>query len=193
MPEAHQVARHLLADHRDLVEHDEPGVGRVALRIQGEARMFHCRKPLAHRLDCGIGRGAREPGETEGVALGDRDLAGSLLDFLLGRLDHRIDQAVNGARGRALAGQHQRGLAGEGGGDNAGHAAAVLRAAVGREPEFVERELQHGGLAGPGIAEEAEHLLLLCAGFEPVPDLADRGSLRGGWGELGHGWGASTA
>ena len=44
-----------------------------------------------------------------------------------------------------------------------------------------------------GITEQAEYLLLLGSGLEPLLDLADRGGLRGGWGELGHGWGISTA
>ena len=193
LAEAHQIARHLLADHRHLVEHDEPGVRGVALRVQGEARVLHRREPLAHRLDRGIGRSAREPGKATRVALGHRDLPGGFLDLLLGRLDHRVDQAVDGARRRALACQHQRGFAGEGGGHDAGHAAAVFRAAVGREAEFFERELQDGALAGPGIAEQAEHLLLFGPGLEPLLDLADRGGLGGGWGELGHGWRASTA
>lgn len=41
LAEAHQVARHLLADHRHFVEHDEPGVRGVALRVQREARVLH--------------------------------------------------------------------------------------------------------------------------------------------------------
>ena len=95
---------------------------------------------------------------------------------------------------RALAGQHQRGLAGEGGGDDAGarkRPSFALR--WGESPSSSSANFSTVGLAGPGIAEEAEHLLLLGSGLEPLLDLADRGGLRGGWGELGHGWGISTA
>ncbi len=157
LAEAHQVARDLRADHRHLVENDQPGVGGVALRVQGEARVLDGRESLAHCRDRDMVRGAREPRETARVAFGERDLTDGVLDLFLGRKGCGAGLAVDGACGLALAGQHQRGLADEGGGAHAGHAKPFLSAAVGRGAEFVERKLQHGGLPGTGVAEEAEH------------------------------------
>jgi hypothetical protein len=43
LAEAHQVARHLLADHGDLVEHDQSGVRCIVSRVEREAQPFHLR------------------------------------------------------------------------------------------------------------------------------------------------------
>ena len=68
---------------------------------------------------------------------------------------------MDGPGRRALAAEHQRGLAGEGRGHDARHALATVTAALVRiEPKLGEREFQDGGLAGAGIAEQPEHLLL---------------------------------
>ena len=179
LAEAHQVARHLLADHGDLVEHDELRIRRVALRIEREARLLHLRERLAHRLDAGLGGGALEAGQRADAALRLAHLLRGGLDLLLGRLEHAVDQAVDGARRRALVLEHVGRLAGEGRGDHAGHAAAVALALVRRQAELVEGEAQHGALAGAGIAEHPEDLLLGGAVLEPVPDIADGRGLRG--------------
>src|SRR5690606_28391197 len=52
--------------------------------------------------------------------------------------------------------------------------------------ELIERELQDGALARPGITEETEHLLILGPAPEPVPDLANCGGLGGRRGEACH-------
>ena len=65
--------------------------------------------------------------------------------------------------------QHVGRLAGEGGGDDAGHAAAVALALVRREAELVEGEAQHRALSGTGIAEHPEHLLLGGRGSRTSP------------------------
>ena len=115
------------------------------------------------------------------------DLFARGLDLLVGRDDDAVDQAVDGARWRSLAAQHQSSLAGEGGGDDAGDAVATIPAAlVWIEPQFGERKFQDGGLARPRIAEQPKNLLLLGPVVEPVLDGGDRARLGVRGRDVGH-------
>jgi hypothetical protein len=137
-------------------------------------------------LDARLGGGALEARQGADADLRLAHLLRCRLDLLLGRLEHAVDQAVDGARGRTLLLQHVRRLAGEGGGDDPGHAAAVTLALVRREAELFEGEAQHGTFPGTRIAEHPAYLLLGGAVLEPVPDFSDGLGLRRRRSEFGH-------
>jgi hypothetical protein len=95
--------------------------------------------------------------------------------------------AMDGARRRALAAEHQRGLAGEGGGDHAGHAVAVALAAMRLQAEFLQDEAQDRALAAAGVAEDPGDQLLLGLVLEPVHDALHPGPLLVGERDVAHG------
>ena len=84
------------------------------------------------------------------------DFGLELFDLLRARLRDAIDQRMDGGCGRTLARHHQGGLAGEGGIE---HVAGLRAGFGGGQPQFVDRILDDGALADPGIAEDAAHLL----------------------------------
>ena len=160
LAEGEQVARHVVADHGDLVEHDQRRVADDRLLVEHEAGLvdvveadLEAAETTLEQPDGGIER--RQLGPDLG------DLLLDPLDLRRGGLRDAVDQAVDRGGGRALAGHDQRRLAGERGVE---HAVRAGDDAVGALGHGVEAELVgvpgDGGLARAGIAEHPEHLLL---------------------------------
>lgn len=187
LAKAHEVAGHLFAHHRDLVEHYQLGVGGIALRVESEARLLHLRDDLAHCFDSGFGCGALESAEQPSILLGFLDRLFRGLDLLFGRLDDAVDQTVDGPRRRPLAAQDQGGLAGEGRGDHAGHAGAAVAIALMRiKTQLVERELEDRRFSGSRITKQPKNLAVARTVLEPVLDGSDGAGLGIGGREAAH-------
>ena len=190
LAEGEQVARHVVADHRHLVEHDQRGVADDRLLVEHEARLVDVVEPdleapeprLLEQADGGIECRQLRPD------LGDLLL--DPLDLVGRRLRDAVDQAVDRRGGGALAGHDQRRLAGERGVEHAVARQprtpfALLRHRL--EPELVDGVPGDGGLPDTGVAEHPEHLLLRGPVQEPVLDRADRLGLQvGGREALAH-------
>ena len=125
LPKASRSAAISRSDHRDLVEHDELGLAHQRLLVEDKARLVNIAEPKLkaleplHRKQLLRRRQSADAGtEISGLLLDPRD-------FLRRCLGDPIDQTVNGRCRRALAGHHQRGLAGEGGEQHAAGGTAV--------------------------------------------------------------------
>ena len=125
-----------------------------------EARLVDGAEPQLEMADAGLGEGPLA--RTHAVEAGPQivQVLPRPLDLGGGRVRAAIDQAVDGRGRRALAGHHQRRLAGEGAIDARRRASGPVHRL---EAELGDGVARKGGLARPGVAEEAKDLLIAAA------------------------------
>ena len=179
LAKGHEIVGHLLAHHRHLVEHQEVRVAQDRLLVDQELRLVDV---LEAQLELGDARHCEPPlgrAHARQVAPQRRQILGRARDLFRRRLGDPVDQAVDGLGGCALARHHERRLAGEGGEKHAAKPARGHRL----KPQRLHRHGGDRGLAGPGIAEEAEDLLVVPPRLVPVADRGDGAVLGFGKGD----------
>ena len=123
--------------------------------------------------DLCLGKGTLGISHAAEAALQVKQLLLNTGDFLGRCFGNAIDQGMDGGGRRALAGHHQRGLAGKG---CIEHGAAETLVGRALQTKRINGGTGGGGLARTGIAEQAKHLLARAAIVIPIHNRPD-GSL----------------
>ena len=124
--------------------------------------------------DLCLGKGTLGISHAAKAALQVKQLLLDAGDFLGRCLGNAIDQGMDGRGRRALAGHHQRGLAGKGGIE---HRAAEALVRLFLQTKRINGGTGGRGLARSGIAEQAKHLLARAAMVIPIDNRLDGGFL----------------
>ncbi len=124
--------------------------------------------------DLCLGKGTFGISHAAKAALQVKQLLLNAGDFLGRCFGNAIDQGMDSGGRRALAGHHQRGLAGKG---CIEHRAAEALVRLFLQTKRINGGTGGGGLARTGIAEQAKHLLVRAAIVIPIHNRLDGGFL----------------
>ena len=137
LAEGEKVARHLRADHRDLVQHEQLAVAHRGLGVEHEPRLVRVLQPELERA---------QPRLLEQLLCNPKRMQASanpggflfeLLDLLRCRLGDAVHQRMDSRGRRALAGHHESRLACEGRVEHQSYVGRVLRLTL-LAPDIIE-------------------------------------------------------